>query len=161
MGVQGPLQQKHTTFMAKNRNKNISIHAQIGRLRYFFPDSTYLIIRYGKGFIWKVNLQPSNLSPCYEIKIEYVFEKNPDVFVTNPIPLPLADGEDELPHVYDHTKQHLCLYYRRDKEWTPNKMIADTILPWISEWLLHYEYWLITGEWRGGGIEHKIVHRHT
>jgi hypothetical protein len=29
--------------------------------------------------------------------------------------------------------------------------IADTVLPWTTEWLYHYEIWLITGEWTGGG----------
>ena len=30
--------------------------------------------------------------------------------------------------------------------------IAKTILPWTSEWLVHYQLWLATGEWHGGGI---------
>ena len=29
--------------------------------------------------------------------------------------------------------------------------ISDTIIPWISEWLCHFEYWSITGTWCGGG----------
>ena len=64
----------------------------------------------------------------------------------------LADGAQRLPHVYDHVKQQLCLYYGPAREWTPDKMIADTIVPWASEWLLHYEFWLVTGIWHGGGI---------
>lgn len=35
-------------------------------------------------------------------------------------------------------------------------MISDTIIPWTSEWLLHYEYWVLTGIWQGGGIEDHI-----
>ena len=54
--------------------------------------------------------------------------------------------------VYDHVKQQLCLYYGPAREWIPDKMIADTIVPWASEWLLHYEFWLVTGIWHGGGI---------
>ena len=30
--------------------------------------------------------------------------------------------------------------------------LAETILPWASEWLAHYEGWLYTGEWKGGGV---------
>jgi hypothetical protein len=78
--------------------------------------------------------------------------RHPDVFIIDPKPLILAPGETRLKHVYDHDKQHLCLYFRKDKEWTASKMIADTIIPWASEWLLHYEFWVLTGEWRGGGI---------
>jgi hypothetical protein len=29
--------------------------------------------------------------------------------------------------------------------------IADTIIPWTSEWLFFYELWLASGEWHGGG----------
>ena len=32
-------------------------------------------------------------------------------------------------------------------------LIADTIVPWTCEWLIHYEIWLATGEWHGGGEE--------
>ena len=87
--------------------------------------------------IWKTTLQPSELSLAY---------------VVSPNPLALADGAQRLPHVYDHVKQQLCLYYGPAREWTPDKMIADTIVPWASEWLLHYEFWLVTGIWHGGGI---------
>ena len=30
--------------------------------------------------------------------------------------------------------------------------IADTIVPWTAEWLAHYEIWLATDDWRGGGV---------
>ena len=30
-------------------------------------------------------------------------------------------------------------------------LLADTIVPWAAEWLMHYELWLVTGEWTGGG----------
>jgi hypothetical protein len=34
-------------------------------------------------------------------------------------------------------------------------LLADTILPWTSEWLFYYELWSVNGyEWLGGGIEH-------
>jgi hypothetical protein len=74
------------------------------------------------------------------------------VKVTNPFPLPLADGKDKLPHVYSHEKQYLCLYYHGDFNY--NKQFVKTIIPWTSEWLLHYEAWACTGVWNGGGIEH-------
>jgi len=33
-------------------------------------------------------------------------------------------------------------------------IIAITILPWASLWLLYYEIWLLTGEWCGANQEH-------
>lgn len=35
--------------------------------------------------------------------------------------LALADGAQRLPHVYDHVKQQLCLYYGPAREWTPDQ----------------------------------------
>jgi hypothetical protein len=29
--------------------------------------------------------------------------------------------------------------------------LATTIVPWIAEWLYHYEAWLATGVWSDGG----------
>lgn len=42
-------------------------------------------------------------------------------------------------------------------EWKPRMKLADTIVPWAAEWLLHYELWLATGEWGGGGV-HRGEH---
>jgi hypothetical protein len=30
-------------------------------------------------------------------------------------------------------------------------LIADSVVPWASEWLFFYEIWLPSGEWHGGG----------
>lgn len=45
-----------------------------------------------------------------------------------------------------------CLYYPKAKEWSESMLIADTIVPWLAEWLFHYEIWVLTGQWEGGGI---------
>ncbi|MGV8137287.1 MAG: hypothetical protein AB2L20_18890 [Mangrovibacterium sp.] len=138
--------------MGISKMKRISVHAQGGILKHFFPDSTLKIVRYNKGLIWEGRLKPSNLSITYDIRIEYNLGSNPDVYVLMPSPLPLAKDATVLPHIYNHEKQHLCLYHRRMNEWNEYKMIAKTIIPWTSEWLLHYEIWVATGIWHGGGI---------
>ena len=132
--------------------KHISVHAQGGMLRHFFPDSILKIIGYDKGLIWEGKLKPSDLSITYDIRIQYNKGYDPNVYVLSPKPLPLAKDVTKLPHVYDHEKQHLCLYHRHMNEWNEYKMIATTIIPWASEWLLHYEIWVATGTWHGGGI---------
>jgi hypothetical protein len=62
---------------------------------------------------------------------------------------PQLDGRpgESLPHVY--REGTLCLY--RKGEWSSAMLIANSIVPWASEWLLFYEIWLATGEWHGGG----------
>jgi hypothetical protein len=62
-----------------------------------------------------------------------------------------------IPHMYpagDRWPAHPCLYYPGDGDWAADRPLATTIVPWLLEWLLHYEVWLTTGEWRGGGVEH-------
>jgi hypothetical protein len=55
--------------------------------------------------------------------------------------------DEELPHTFIHDDS-LCLYYN---EFSPARnLFADTLVPWASEWLLHYELWLATGAWHGG-----------
>lgn len=138
--------------MEMTKNKPISVFAQGGMLRDYFPDSILKIYRFGKKMIWEGMLQPSELSLNYDIRIEYNIGEHPDVYVIKPKPLLLAKDATKLPHVYDHEKQHICIYHRRMNEWNDRKMIAKTIIPWTSEWLLHYEIWVVTGIWHGGGI---------
>lgn len=134
------------------KKRPISVFAQGGMLRHLFPDSTLKIALLGKELVWEGKLQPSELSIIYDIRIEYSIGKDPDVYVINPAPLLLAKDATKLPHIYNQEKQHLCLYHRRMNEWNGHKMIATTIIPWISEWLFHYEIWVTTGTWYGGGI---------
>lgn len=51
-----------------------------------------------------------------------------------------------------YTDGSLCLHV--PGEWRPDMLLAATIVPWTLEWLVHYEAWLATGEWRGGGVDH-------
>lgn len=132
--------------------KRISVHAQGGLLRHLFPDSTLKTVRYGRGLIWEGELQPTTLSIIYDIRVKYNIGCNPDIYVLRPYPLQLAKDATKIPHTYNHEEQHLCLYHRRMNEWNESKMIAKTIIPWTSEWLLHYEIWVTTGTWHGGGV---------
>lgn len=70
---------------------------------------------------------------------------------------PILDrrGVEILPHTF--FGDELCLYYGND--WEEHTPIAKTIIPWASEWLYHYEIWLFTGEWTGGGIHPGVKTR--
>jgi hypothetical protein len=131
----------------KKRVLNMALQA--GRIKSMFPGS--LLVYNQDHLIWKHNLIPSPLSSTYEINLHYDRSQQPNVYVFSPR-LRLHKSSDRLPHVYDHAKQWLCLYYRKTSEWNSTMYIADTIIPWTSEWLLHYECWVSTGNWNGGGI---------
>jgi hypothetical protein len=112
-------------------------------LRGRFPD--------GRGQLksgrlrWTFVLKPTPLSRSYRIQIEYGPRGQPRVRVLED--LETLDGKS-LPHTYSDGT--LCLH--EVEEWTSAMSIADTIVPWTAEWLAHYEIWLITGEWHGGGV---------
>src|SRR5579883_259928 len=76
---------------------------------------------------------------------------------------PRGTGE-RPPHIYrDLGPTHgwsLCLYDPRTSQWEPDRLIAETIIPWASEWLFYFEGWLIDGHWAGGG-EHPTIPRRS
>jgi hypothetical protein len=131
-----------------------SLIVQANLLNKDFPQSVTKVKKDDR-LIWESTIQPTPLSAIYTIQLECKYQSKSQeliVKVTNPFPLPLADGKDKLPHVYSHEKQYLCLYYHGDFNY--NKQFVKTIIPWTSEWLLHYEAWACTGVWNGGGIDY-------
>jgi hypothetical protein len=103
--------------------------------------------------IWIGLLQPTPRSPQYTVRIKYTLKRYPRITVVDP-PLELAEGKKFLPHTYQPDNR-LCLYFPPSGQWSSNKLLADHIVPWISEWLYYYEIWVFTGKWLGGGIEHN------
>lgn len=137
--------------MKKNRK---SLIIQAGTLKSKFPNSN--IKRDGEEkLIWIHSITPSPLSETYKIKLLYIKNKGVKVFVIEPKPLVLAKGKMYLPHVYSTLEQQLCLYYPKTNEWNNGMLFTDSIIPWACEWLFHYEIWVGTGEWQGGGIHEE------
>lgn len=92
-------------------------------------------------------MRPDSLCREYKVEVRYT-GGIPEVKVLDP-PLQRHAGSSRIPHMYK--QQRLCLYHPNYGDWTPSKLLADTIVPWISEWLYYYEIWLVTGHWGGGG----------
>lgn len=109
------------------------------------PESQVNLHRH--GIDWDGTITPTPLSRNYRVHITYRTGTAPEVSVTEPR-LRTRQGE-ALPHVYPG--EQLCLNY--PWEWRPAMLIARTLLPWTAEWLAHYEIWLVTGTWTGGGHE--------
>ena len=97
---------------------------------------------------WTGELQPSEVSRHYLVDLRSAPPFYPLVFVRRP--KLVFDADDNLPHIYPDGS--LCLH--EPDQWSPGDPIAETVLPWTSEWLLHYEFWLATGEWCGSGGNH-------
>lgn len=131
-------------------NKIPLIH-QAGALKSYFPESS--IRRKGDmELTWVGTVTPSPLSSTYTLKLHYRYNKGADVYVIEPKPLKLAKDKKVLPHVYSTSEQQLCLYYPDYNEWNVGMYYVRTLIPWACEWLVHYECWVATGTWHGGGI---------
>lgn len=131
--------------MGGKRHRNgLSVAQQAIGIRRNWPDQEHP--RVARGILtWHGRLRPSALSPSYAVSLTYQRGQPPAVYVVDP---DLDAGHrEQLPHVYDDDR--LCLY--TPGEWREHMSIAETILPWTSVWLLHYELWHATGHWDGGG----------
>ena len=133
--------------ISKWREAGLSVIIQKIHLDEIYPTSKCKVF-HGR-LTWEGNLQPTPFSRNYHVRLDYQFNQNPIITVVAPVLAVLANGR-KLEHVYPG--DHPCVWYPTAKEWTPGKSIAKTIIPWVIEWLAHFEYWLFTGVWSGGGI---------
>jgi hypothetical protein len=119
------------------------------------------------GALWHVEVRPADLR--YWIAVQYMYGGDlgtcilrPSLRVTvlSPVPARRAAAPDEpLPHVFtEGPPAELCLYdpgvQAGQSEWNETMLIADTIIPWASEWLYFYELWHATGVWHGREVRH-------
>lgn len=105
----------------------------------------------GSRLIARGQLRPSPAHREYRVRVEYQAGCLPLVYVEDP-PLVPREPRGKIPHVYPGPRP--CIFYPATNEWTSSMRIAETIVSWLMRWLFHYEVWLMTGTWHGGGIEH-------
>ena len=85
----------------------------------------------------------------------------PLVFVRRPVLRP-RPGERviDVPHLLYEPRcpedSALCLFDPEQNEWRASMWISDTVVPWASEWLHHYELWHYDGTWRGANAPGPI-----
>ncbi|MCZ7547680.1 MAG: hypothetical protein M5U11_00790 [Anaerolineales bacterium] len=122
-------------------------------MNFDFPDFKYG--RVNNIPTWTGTLQPSDDAAIYRIRIEYRFDnqfsKQPKVCVLSP------ELDPNAPHVYP--QGDLCLYFPKDRTWSPHKYISKIIIPLTAAWLGFYEVWLKTGIWHGPEAPHKTGHK--
>jgi hypothetical protein len=141
------------TFMGTENR--ISLIMQEKYLEKMFPDSKIRRTR-EDSLTWVHSIQSSPIGGTYKVKLEYVRHVGLSFFVLEPKPLALAKGKTTLPHVYSTANQKLCLFYPDGRQWNVGMLYTATIIPWAYEWLCHYELWVGSGEWQGGGTKHNI-----
>ena len=98
---------------------------------------------------WRFYAQPTPLSRSYQVVLVLKRDGTPDVRVMDPDLRLLAGGRD-LPHIY-HKPDRLCLYLPGTGQWDGNKRLDLTIIPWTHLWLIYFEEWIVSDDWKGGG----------
>lgn len=132
------------------KKRKYSVGMQYGAIKSKYPE---FVSTLSKGSLTiKGQIRPTARSKAYTFKLKYSVGSVPDVSIITP-PLEKNFKGEDIPHTYP--KEKLCLYYPGYKEFSSSMLISDTIIPWISLWLYHYENWHLTGDWMGGGIHPK------
>lgn len=98
--------------------------------------------------LWCVGkAQPTIDGPVYRSRIDYRYGGVPQVRIVVPDIAP-------RPEIHMYQNGTLCLFDWREQPWLPSCLLHETILPWMAEWLLLYEAFLLTGRWLGPEAEH-------
>jgi hypothetical protein len=95
----------------------------------------------------KATICPSPDCDHYLVRIRYDYEKVPRVEILEP-PIPSS------PKIHMYGCGALCLYDPREMPWERMDNVHEKIIPWIAEWLVYYELYLIYGKWLGPEAPH-------
>lgn len=125
--------------------KPVTIAIQNHHIRKRFKNFE-LIDRKG---IWRGYLQPFENAQKYRVRIYAPLGKTPKVWVEFP------SLHVNAPHVFPKEK-NLCLFWPTEWQWSSTDLIAETIVPWVAEWLFNYEYWLLDGKWLSPEAPHIL-----
>jgi hypothetical protein len=128
------------------KSPGLTLGQQIGRMSVSYPGFRGRLVR--NSIQWDGELQPTPMSNTYSVRIDYVLRDRPKVWVVRPN-LSETRRAVRIPHTFSNGS--VCLHLHSD--WTPKMFVAETIVPWLSLWLFHYEVWRATGVWHGGGHE--------
>jgi hypothetical protein len=124
-----------------------SIAEQIASMKSKFP---LFSVKFTSHCSMKVigNIRPTSRSIVYEFELKYNLVDKPKIRIVSPA-LRKNFNDDEIPHLYPG--ELLCLFRPKYGEFKRTDFLSDTIIPWTSLWLYHYEVWHMTGQWLGGG----------
>ncbi|EFO2464530.1 hypothetical protein DQ158_08335 [Escherichia coli] len=138
----------------------LSLGVQFYSLKNRFREGSGRITNRNRTLVWQSEISPGPFCRKYKILLRYTKGYAPECIVLSPDLDELAGGK-KIPHTYGYDSvtghRKLCLFLPKSKtldglsEWRPQLKLSDTIIPWASLWLLYFEEWLFSGEWKGGG----------
>lgn len=141
--------------MKIKKTKPRSPGAQVTRMSARWPSLEMSLSRDGNVLLWTGPVR--GFQQMYRVTVQWSFRVTaaiPHVFILDPKLRPRTGGRSEdIPHLLFNSNapedSALCLFDPAAGEWKPSMLIADTTVPWATEWLHHYECWHLDGVWRG------------
>ena len=131
--------------------KDKTIAEQLSAVRIKYPQFETCFTSHSE-FKVTGTLKPTSRSAAYRFILKYNLADGPKIKIVSP-ELKKNEKGEEAEHLYSNG--YLCLYQPKYREFTRYDLLTDTIIPWTSLWLYHYEVWHLTGEWLGGGEHPK------
>lgn len=98
------------------------------------------------------DVRPTPVCATYTVKIEYEPGKEPRVFILKP-------DIDLSAKIHIYSNGSLCLYHPIETPWKHTDNLHEKIVPWIHEWILFYELFLLEGKWLGKSAPHPMPRR--
>ncbi|MGB7291242.1 MAG: hypothetical protein WBD99_03625 [Thermodesulfobacteriota bacterium] len=96
----------------------------------------------GLKLIYRGWIQPSEQSVRYRVEIVYEPWNSPEIRILEP-------EIEASPSTHIYSNRNICLYDWREQQWQKGWHLHETIIPWMAEWLVFYELFLMTGKWLG------------
>lgn len=130
--------------MGKSSFNREDLNKQIDAMKHRYPNFAYRLHNGTVSFTGDLVIMPE--LPIYNVSITYNGGRIPTVVVNSP------ELVDNPPHTYND--KSLCLFHRKNYDWTKDCLIAKNIVDWTAAWAFFYEYWLQTGIWEGPEVPH-------
>lgn len=135
--------------------------AQLAAMRQLWPD--FIGTKSSDGSMyWRGPLRPKACIYIITVFWNPKYMSLPYVVIEEPLLSPRPEGTfAEIPHLLfneeEPTRSGLCLFDPDEHQWTPSDLIAETTIPWASEWLAYYELWHMTGRWLAPNVGYESV----
>lgn len=133
-------------------HQRIKNHYALSSYQKYHIDKTYNCFktRINDGvLVCTGEIQPDPSCKSYKVRIEYMAGNQPQVYIKSPELI-----ESNQIHVY--REGFLCLFDPSETRWKDNMKLSEYTIPWLVEWILYYELWLLTGKWEGPESSHSL-----
>ena len=101
----------------------------------------------GNTLVCRGRIQPTATSRTYRVEVEYSPWDEPVARVLQP----------EIvyrPEIHMYKSGALCLFHWKEQPWQKGWHVYEKFIPWLAEWLVFYELYLLTGKWHGPSAVH-------